>query len=78
LEQPGENEMNKTVFAVALSVASLAGQAQAQEFEGDVALSFGQAPFLSTDDDDERLSESAYSCLAGRGQPLATGGFLAM
>jgi hypothetical protein len=60
LEQPGENEMNKTVFAVALSVASLAGQVQAQEFEGDVALSFGQAPFLSTDDDDERLSESAY------------------
>jgi Gram-negative porin len=28
--------------------------------EGDVALSFGNAPFLSTDDDDERLSETGF------------------
>jgi hypothetical protein len=78
LEQPGENEMNKTVFAVALSVASLAGQVQAQEFEGDVALSFGQALFLSTTMTTSGCPNPHTSCLAGRGQPLATGGFLAM
>ncbi len=37
-----------------------AGMAQAQDFKGDVSLSFGRAPFLSTDDDGERFSVSAY------------------
>lgn len=50
--------MKKITFAAAILL--VAGAAQAQEFQGEVALSFGKAPFLSTDDDDERLSESAY------------------
>lgn len=55
--------MRKFLFAAAMTAASVAGgaDAEAQAWEGEVALSFGRAPFLNTDDDDERLSESAYS-----------------
>lgn len=50
----------KTKFLAAGALLLAAGMGHAQEFQGEVALSFGNAPFLSTDDDDERLSESAY------------------
>ena len=46
------------LLALALIVGS--GGAYAQTFEGSVALSYGNAPFLSTDDDDERLTERGY------------------
>jgi hypothetical protein len=49
---------NEIILAGALLLT--AGMANSQEFRGEVALSFGNAPFLSTDDDDERLSETAY------------------
>lgn len=47
-------------MTVAAMIVLAAGAARAQEFQGEVALSFGKAPFLSTDDDDERLSEPGY------------------
>lgn len=47
-------------LALGAAIALAAGSAQAQEFQGEVALSFGNAPFLSTDDDSERLSDQAY------------------
>lgn len=50
----------KTTIVVAGALLLAAGAGQAQEFQGEVALSYGNAPFLSTDDDDERLSETAY------------------
>lgn len=50
--------MKKITFTAAILLA--AGAAQAQEFQGEVSLSFGKAPFFSTDDDEERLSESGY------------------
>ena len=50
----------KTKICAAGVLLLAAGMANAQEFQGEVALSYGNAPFLSTDDDDERLSETAY------------------
>jgi hypothetical protein len=52
--------MQHKMLAVALLAAAAAGQAGAQSFEGEVALSFGKAPFLSTDDDDVRQEEQSY------------------
>lgn len=50
----------KTKILAAGALLLAAGMGHAQEFKGEVALSYGSAPFLSTDDDDERLSENAY------------------
>ncbi len=52
--------MNKITIMAALLAGTFAGQVQAQSLEGDVSLSFGNAPFMSTDDDDERISERGY------------------
>lgn len=52
--------MVKKLCLAAMMAAAFAGQVQAEGFEGEVALSFGNAPFLNTDDDDERLSEPAF------------------
>lgn len=52
--------MSRRAIIAAVLAATAAGQVQAQSFEGDVALSFGAAPFMSTDDDDERLSDGGY------------------
>lgn len=64
-------------MTVAAMIVLAAGAARAQEFQGEVALSFGKAPFLSTDDDDERLSEPATSFPDGPAQASATGRFSA-
>lgn len=53
--------MKKLWVIAAAAVVAGNVQAQAQSIEGEVALSFGRAPFLSTDDDDERLSKSGYA-----------------
>ncbi len=52
--------MVEKVALLALALILGAGGVQAQTFEGSVALSYGTAPFLSTDDDSERLTESGY------------------
>lgn len=52
--------MINKAFGAALLIAAATGQAQAQGFEGEVSLSFGKAPFFSTDDDEEQLSEPGY------------------
>lgn len=46
----------KTKIIAVGALLLAAGAAQAQEFKGEVSLSYGNAPFLSSDDDDERLS----------------------
>ena len=45
---------------VAAALALTAGAAQAQDFAGEVSLSFGKAPLFSTDDDEDRFSEPGY------------------
>lgn len=52
--------MELKLLAAGMVFALAAGQVRAQAFEGEVELSFGRAPFLSTDDDDERLSDPSY------------------
>lgn len=52
--------MKTTLGLVMLALAALPSLANAQTIEGDVALSFGRAPFKSTDDADERLAQQAY------------------
>ena len=64
-------------MTVAAMIVLAAGAARAQEFQGEVALSFGKAPFLSTDDDDERLSEPGYQLSGWAAQASATGRFSA-
>lgn len=57
----------KFVGTGSLFLCLLATSSLAQGVSGDVELSFGVAPFLSTDDDSERLSEGAYELRASVG-----------
>jgi hypothetical protein len=52
--------MEHKLLAAAVLAAAVAGHADAQSFEGDVSLSYGRAPFMSTDDDEDRISEPGY------------------
>ncbi len=52
--------MSRILTIAALAMGTGMGPLQAQTLEGDVALSFGNAPFFNTDDDEERISEPGY------------------
>lgn len=59
--------MNKTILATAILL--VAGAAQAQEFQGEVSLSYGKAPFANSDDE-ENASKSAYQLSGWAGASL--------